>query len=306
MDLLAIVESIITLFLLIGTGYAAFRVGVINRQGVGGLSSLLVNVTLPCLIIESMQVPMTPQLLGEIGTIAQIELLVYTISFLCAFLVPLLLKGSQYETGVFRFMLIFSNLGFMGYPVCQAIFGSESLFYVTLINIPFGLLVFTVGVFLIRPDLARNPNLKQILTPGLTASLLGLLFFFIGFDIPSPFSESLILLGSVTTPLAMIVIGALLATLPVASTFGDVRIWAISLFRLMIIPGLIFLVLRPFINDPILIGVPVLLSAMPVAANTVLLAEEYGVNSEIASKGVFLSTLLSVVTIPVVGFFIWV
>ncbi len=192
----------------------------------------------------------------------------------------------------------------MGYPVCQTLFGSESLFYVTLINIPFGFLVFTVGVFLLRPDIVRDLDLRRIFTPGLIASIIGLLFFFAGITIPPPFSNSLSLLGSVTTPLAMIVIGSLLATLPIGSMFGDIRIWVISLFRLGIIPIVTLMVIRPYISDPLLLGVPVLLAAMPVAANTVLLAEEYGVNAELASKGVFLSTLLSVGTIPIIAFLV--
>jgi malate permease and related proteins len=298
MDFIPIIESILTLFILIAVGYLAYRTGVINRSGVTGLSALLVNITLPCLIIESMQVPVTPDRIHEIVMIFAIELVVYGISFVAAFLVPYLLHGSPFESGVFRFMLIFSNLGFMGYPVCQTLFGAESLFYVSLINIPFGLLVFTVGVFLLRPDLARNPDLKRILSPGLVASLLGLIFFFTGITIPSPLSDSISLLGSVTTPLAMIVIGALLAPLPFCSMFGDVRIWVISTFRLGIIPVALLLILRPFISDPLLLSVPIILTAMPIAANTVLLAEEYGVNAEIASKGVFISTILSVLTIP--------
>lgn len=301
MDLLPIIESIFTLFILIVIGYLAFRTGVITRTGVTGLSALLVNITLPCLIIESMQVPVTPDRIHEIIIIAIIELVVYGISFLAAFLVPYLLSGSSFEHGVFRFMLIFSNLGFMGYPVCQTLFGSDSLFYVSLINIPFGLLVFTVGVFLLRPDLARDPDLRRILSPGLVASLIGLLLFFVGITIPSPISDSISLLGSVTTPLAMIVIGSLLATLPFGSMFGDIRIWIVSIFRLGIIPIAIFLLLRPYISDPLLLGVPVILAAMPVAANTVLLAEEYGVNAELASKGVFISTILSVLTIPIIA-----
>lgn len=304
MDILPIVQSILTLFILILIGFLAFRIGFINRTGVSGLSSLLVNISLPCLIIESMQVQVTGSLIGNMETIILIELLVYGLSFCCAFLVPYLLGGSIFEAGVFRFMLIFSNLGFMGYPVAQTLFGPESLFYVTLINIPFGLLVFTVGVFLLRPDIMHDHDMKRIFTPGLIASLVGLLFFFTGFDIPSPVSDSLSLLGSVTTPLAMIVIGALLSTLPIGSMFGDIRIWVISLFRLIIIPLAVLWILKPYISDPLLLGVPVILAAMPVAANTVLLAEEYGVNAELASKGVFLSTILSLLSIPVMAMLI--
>jgi len=236
--------------------------------------------------------------------IVVIEVVVYLISFAFAAVVPLFLKGSSFETGVLRFMLIFSNLGFMGYPVAYAMFGPESVFYVTLINLPFGFLVFTLGVFLLRPDLARNPELKRIVTPGLIASIFGLFLLVTGITIPSPLNESVSLLGSITTPLAMIVIGTFLAPLPFLGMVSDIRVWAISLLRLLVIPFAVFLIISPFISDPLLLGIPVLLAAMPVAANTVLLSEEYGVNAELASKGVFISTLLSLVTIPLIGLFL--
>lgn len=301
MDFFPVASSIFTLFILIGVGFIAYRVGYLSRSGASGLSSLLVNVSIPCLILESMQVPLSSGLIHSMKILLLIEIVVYAVSFTVAVLVPYFFKGSLFETGVMRFMLIFSNLGFMGYPVAYAMFGEESVFYVTLINLPFGFLVFTIGVFLLRPDLASHPDVKRIITPGLIASFIGLFLLGTGLTIPSPLNESISLLGDITTPLAMIVIGTFLAPLPVYDMISDIRIWAISGFRLLVIPIIVLLIIRFFTSDPLLIGVSVLLAAMPVAANTVLLSEEYGVNAELASKGVFISTLLSLVTIPVIG-----
>ncbi len=301
MDLYPILSSIVTLFLMIGVGFLAFRSGYITRQGVSGLSSLLVNITLPCLIIGSMQVPLSPDLVSDIEWIFLIEAVCYLIAFISGLILTFFLSVSRFESGVVRFMLLFSNLGFMGYPVSYALFGEESYFYVTLVNIPFGFLVFTLGISLLRPDFIKISELYRILTPGLVASVIGLIFFFTGITIPSPLSDTLDLLGSVTTPLAMVVIGALLATFPIGTVFSDRRIWAVCVFRLVIIPFVLWLVISRIVSDPVLIAIPVLLAAMPVAANTVLMAEEYGVNAEFASKGVFLSTLLSLLTLPVAG-----
>lgn len=301
MDIVPVASSIFTLFILIGVGFVAFRAGYISRSGASGLSSLLVNVTIPCLIIESMQVRLSEGLVHSMELLFVIEVLVYAVSFCVAATIPRFFSGSSFETGVIRFMLIFSNLGFMGYPVAYAMYGDQSVFYVTLINLPFGLLVFTLGIFLLRPDLAKHPEIKRILTPGLVASFIGLFLLFSGISIPSPIRESITLLGSITTPLAMIVIGSFLAPLPVLSMISDRRIYVVSLFRLLVIPLIIFFIISPFVSDPLLVGIPVLLAAMPVAANTVLLSEEYGVNAELASKGVFISTFLSFVTIPVIG-----
>ena len=304
MDASVVATSILTLFILIGVGFIASRAGYITRSGASGLSSLLVNVTIPCLIIESMQINLSDSLIHSMELLILVEIIVYAVSFCFAAIVPVLISKSLFETGVLRFMLIFSNLGFMGYPISSAIFGSESVFYVTLINLPFGLLVFTLGVFLLRPDYAKNPDMRKLLSPGLIASIIGLILFFSQISIPSPLIDSISLLGSITTPLAMIVIGALLAPLPILKMVSDSRVWIISLFRLIVIPVSVFFIISHFISDPLLLGIPVLLAAMPVAANTVLLSEEYGVNAELASKGVFISTLLSLFTIPLIGFLI--
>ena len=276
MDVTVVATSILTLFILIGVGFIAFRAGYITRSGASGLSSLLVNVTIPCLIIESMQISLSDSLIHSMELLILVEIIVYAVSFCFAAIVPVLISKSLFETGVLRFMLIFSNLGFMGYPISSAIFGSESVFYVTLINLPFGLLVFTLGVFLLRPDYAKHPDIRKLLSPGLIASIVGLILLFSQVSIPSPLIDSISLLGSITTPLAMIVIGALLAPLPILKMVSDSRVWIISLFRLIVIPVSVFFIISQFISDPLLLGIPVLLAAMPVAANTVLLSEEYG------------------------------
>ncbi len=301
MDFILIAKSIGTLLILMAIGFLVFRLHIIDRHGVTGLTSLLVNVTLPCLIISSMQIPISPALVSDMVTIFSIEGILYGISLSCALIIPRFLGGSSYEQGVFRFMLFFSNLGFMGYPVCEALFGPESLFYVSLVNLPFGFLVFTIGVLMLRPDIGINVNIRKIINPGFIASVTGLILFLLNLQIPSPFSDAFQVLGSTTSPLAMVVIGALLATLPLSAMVGDIRIYFISAFRLVIIPLCLFLIIRQFISDSLIIGVTVMLAAMPVAANTVLLAEEYGVDAEIASKGVFISTLLCCITVPMIG-----
>jgi len=301
MDFFQVTSSIIILFIMIAIGYASYRMKVIDRQGAKGLSSFLVNISLPCLIIVSMQIPLTEESFGSTLQMFGIAAVYYLISFVFAFAFPRFLSKDEHETGVMKFMLVFSNLGFMGIPVTAAIFGQEAVFYTSLVMLPFGLLVFSAGILMLRPDMGKNLNPKLFLNSGILSSLAGLVFFFTGFVIPSPFIDVLEILGDLTTPLAMVVVGALLATLPVSGMFGDLRIYFISFLRLIAIPFVVFLVLTPFVEDQIFIGIAVLLASMPVAANSVLLAEEYDVDSTLASKGVFISTLLSLITVPVIA-----
>ncbi|WP_165074947.1 AEC family transporter [Methanogenium sp. MK-MG] len=300
MSIMVIAESIIILFLLMGVGFLCRRSGVIGPDGARGLSSFVVNVSLPALIVMAMQVPLTPELVTNAGGILLGLVVFYGVSFALAFTVPRFVADSDLEQGVMRFMLVFSNLGFMGIPVAGAVFGPESIFYVSIFNLTFSILLFSVGVLMLRPDMGRYLDPKLFLNTGIIASVAGLILFVLQVHIPSPFADVFTLLGSTTTPLAMVVVGALLATLPVEGLFTDKKIWVITILRLCVIPLAVFFILRPFVEGPFLLGVPVLLAAMPVAANAVMLAEEYHVDSTLASKGVFLTTILSLVTLPLI------
>jgi len=301
MEIQLIFNSFSVLFILIGIGFLGFHLGAIKREWISALSSIILHITLPCLIIMSMQVPLSAERISDVISIFLIQGFIYAISGAIALALPHLLCMPSELCGVHRYMVLFSNLGFMGYPISAALYGPESAFYVTLVNILFALLAFSLGVYLIQKD-SKKVSLKNMLNPGLIASVLGLSFFLTGIVIPYPISASLNMLGSVTSPLAMIAIGAIIGSMPVSSMFRDTKMYAISAIRLVAIPCIAFFILRPFISDPLLLGIPVLLSAMPVAVNTVFMAQEYGGDIEVASRGVFLSTILCLITLPLLGY----
>jgi len=299
MDLITVLVAISSLFALIGVGFVARRYNILKDDFVHLLSHVLVNIALPAITISSMQVPHTAKTMGIVDSMLAVAVCYYIAAFLASILICHFLPSTPTEKGVFQFMLVFPNTMFMGIPVASAILGPDSLFYVILFNLPFNFLVFTVGVWLLARGRPGKLDPKVLLSPGLVASFVGLALFLVGYTIPSLVETGLELIGSVTTPLAMLVVGALLATLPAARLAGDWRIYLIAGLRLIIFPVIAFVVLSPFIADKIPLGVAVLLIAMPVAANSVLLSDEYKVDSTLASQGVFLSTLICLATIPV-------
>jgi malate permease and related proteins len=298
MDFFAVLASILSLFAIIGIGFIVRRHGILNADRVHTISHVLVNIALPALTISSMQVPYTSQAMGRVDTTLAVAFAYYLGAFLVSLIVCRFLPATGTEKGVFQFMLVFPNVGFIGIPVSEVILGPGSLFYVVLFNLPFNLLVFTLGVWLLAREKAGRPDPRVLLTPGLAASFLGLFLFLVGYHIPFPVDTALDWIGKATTPLAMLVVGALLATLPVTRLAGDWRVLALSVLRLLVFPLLACAILSLFITDRLLLLSTVLLIAMPVAANTVLLSEEYGVDATLASQGVFLSTILCLVTIP--------
>jgi len=298
MDFLTVVIAIATLFVLIAVGFGARKYSLIKDKHVHLISHILVNVSLPALTIASMQVPETVKTMGIVDQMLIVAVAYYLAAFAFGLLLCRFLPTTPEEKGVFQFMLVFPNSMFMGIPVALAVLGQSSLFYVILFNVPFYFLVFTLGIWLLARGRPGKIDLKVLLSPGLVAAIVGLALFLFQYTLPSPVQSGLDLIGSATTPLAMIVVGAMLATLPLSRLAGDWRIYLTTALRLVIFPVAAFLILSPFVSDHLLLGVAVLMIAMPVAANSVLLSEEYGVDATLASQGVFISTVLCLATIP--------
>jgi len=300
MEFLTVADRIFILVLLIAAGYIALAAGVLDRHSTRKISGFLINVTIPALIIASMQVPFSSTRLAESEELLLLTGALYIFSFALAWVVSRVLSGSPPERGVYQFAIVFGNVGFMGFPVIGAIYGSDALFFVAIFNLVFNVLVFSVGIAMMTEGRKEGFDLKMLLNPGIVASVIGFLLFLGSVEIPSPFIDSIEILGDVTTPLAMIIVGALLATFPAAEMVGNWRTAVASFVRLLVVPVAFCFLLRPFVSDPLIFGVLITLAAMPAAANTSIFAEEYGADARLASQVVFVSTLCSLVTIPLI------
>jgi hypothetical protein len=301
------------LFMLMLSGFTAGKVGVLKGETIRGLSRFLLDFTLPALIIHSMQRPFSADLRDQAFRILGLSALIYASAFPLAYVVTAFFgKSRPAETGVHRFAMCFSNVGFMGFPVAEAILGRESLFMVSIYNIPFQLLAFSVGTTLIAAQ-AKVPGSKPgqvilsaarsfINVPAL-AALVGFGFFMLAVRIPEPLFSTIGILGNTTTPLSMVLIGAVLAGTKLGNILGNPRVWVTTGYRLIVHPLVVFLLLRLLGLSGLERSVPVLIAAMPVAANTTILAGVYGGDDVTASGLVFISTLLSLATIPLIAAF---
>lgn len=307
MNFQTVFNQILILFLLLLVGYWAKKIKIFDDSTIKGITSILVKLSLPALIIGSLvKEEASPQIILESGLILVISLIVYFLSFIIAIIIPKIIGSKEDEIGVFEFALVFSNVGFMGYPVVQAIFGDEALFYVSFYNLPFNLFVFTIGIWMLkRGNMAqKNRNWKLLINTGTVSVIVGFILFVFSVPIPYALEGTMDLLASITTPLSMLIIGGLLANSETKQIFSNWRVYVISFARLIIIPIIIYGLLSAFINHKYLLGVPVIIGAMPAAGNTAILASEYDANSELASRIVFISTLFSVLTIPLIALLI--
>ncbi|MCK8518419.1 AEC family transporter [Methanoculleus sp. 7T] len=297
-DFLVVADQIFILVLLIAAGYVAVSTKIMDPRATRGLSGLLINITIPALIVASMQVPITPARLAGAETLLLATGVFYVFSFAVAWVVSKAMRVPPEKEGVLQFAIVFGNVGFMGFPVAQTLFGADSLFYVAIFNLVFNLLVFSVGIAMLTGEKEGGFDPRLLANPGIAASVAGFLLFLGSVEIPSPFIDAIGLLGGVTTPLAMIIVGAMLATFPAREMIGNWRIWAASAVLLIAVPVAYRYLFSPVFSDPLINGVMITMAAMPAAANTVIFAEQYGADARLASQIVFVSTIGSLVTIP--------
>lgn len=300
-----ILSQVLVLFLLLLAGFVCVRSKVFNDSAIKGMTSLIIKLTLPAMILDSMlKQDFSPALMIESGLILLISFVIYAVLIALAIPFGHFFKANPLDIGVYRFVLVFSNVGFMGFPVVHAVFGPSALFYAAIFNLPFNLLVFTAGVLLLvkgHDQQTFKLSWKHLFSPVIVSIVLGFVFFLSRLSLPNTVLKVLELCGSITTPLSMIVVGGMLGAQPLRNVFFKWQLYLLSFLRLLVWPLAVYATLRLITDNTILAAVPAIITAMPAAANTALLAHEYQANASLASQAVFMTTLLSVVTIPLIA-----
>jgi len=301
MDIQVILNQMAVLFLLMFVGIALGKLKVLTQESNRTLSKFILFITLPCTKLSSVFENEVSITAGDTVFFLLMSLIFFLIAFLIAVPSIRLLGGDKANRGLLSFMSVFSNSGFMGFPVVIAIFGISAAYYVALFHIPFHLLVFSVGIMMISGKGGKF-DLKMLLNPPLIASLVVIPLALTGIRPPQVVTEAIRITGSITSPGAMIVTGSILAYVPLKNVLSEWRIVPATLLKLVVIPIVTWLVLRQIITNELQLGVLVVISGMPAAAMTAMLAVEYDGNERMASAGVFLSTLLCGVTVPLIVF----
>ena len=212
---------------------------------------------------------------------------------------PRFLGGTPGQKGVWRYTMMFPNVGFIGYPVAVALFGPEALFYAVVLALPFNLLSFTMGPLMLAG--AKRFKVRQMFSPCVVASLVALFLALTGLRPPHLLGEMLDFVGDITVPLSLLVVGSLLAGIPARQVFANPRLWALSALRLLVLPVSLWLILRGMDVGYMVMGVAVTQMAMPIAVNGSMLSMEYGGDTECIAQATFLTTLVSIVTIPIIA-----
>ena len=281
-------------------GYLAHRLGYLGGETDQKLSKIILNITMPCLIVASVatgdELPGT----AEILSVLKVAAVFYGMELLLSAVVPRLLGGTDKQKGVWRYTLVFPNMAFIGYPVAVALFGPEALFYAVILVLPFNLLAYSLGPLMLAGR--AKFRWQQLTSPCIIASVIALVVALGHIQLPAIVGECAGFVGNLTTPLSLLVVGSLLAGLSVGKVFASPRLWALTAVRLLVLPALLWLLLGWMnVEPPMVAGIAVILMAMPTAVNGSMLSMEYGGDTECMAQITFLTTLVSIITIPVVS-----
>lgn len=296
-------QQMIILFILIMVGYIGNKFNIIDEIANKNLSGIVVNIANPALIISGA--------LGNRGDIIAeniirsllLSIIIFIVLIVISFFIPHIIKSPKSDYGIYKMMTVFSNIGFMGFPIISAIYGSSSLLYASIFLIPYNVLIYTYGIAVIKQnDGKKNKmNIKDILNIGVIACIIMMIIYAFDLTFPEWCKTPIIYLSNLTAPLSMIVIGSSLAMIRFKDIFCDLRLLIFSLIKLIVIPVIGVLIIKVFVDDAVLRGICMIMLAAPIGSMNAMMAREYCGNYELASRGVALSTILSVCTLPLVS-----
>lgn len=244
---------------------------------------------------------MTDERLLSPAEVLQVTLLAagcYAFLIASSLLLPRLLHLGPRERGPYRFFYIFSNIGFMGYPLVRAMFGEGAMFHLTIFVLFFQLVCWSYGAQTISGEGRFRLSWRILKTPCVLSALLAYAIYLSGVHVPRIVADVVKTTGEITSPLAMLILGCALSQCSLRDVFGRPKLYLLALIKLIVVPLAAFFVLRTFIKDPLLLSLTTVVLAMPAATNATILTYQNHGDDRLAASGVFLTTLLSVASVP--------
>ncbi|HEY5524460.1 MAG TPA: AEC family transporter [Clostridium sp.] len=302
MDINVVINQMVQLFMILGLGYFLNKINLFDTNLNQKLNKLLLNVTTPAMVLASVSSIKQSADNGEVFVVFLVAIIIFALLPVVSYILVRIMKIPIHQRGIYMFMTVFSNIGFMGFPVMKAIFGNEAVFYTAIFNMIFNFLVFTLGIILINYGTTNQVKLKakDLLSPGIISSIIAIIIYFSKIPVPTVLGSTFDMVGNITTPLAMMLIGSTLANINIKEVFTEFRIYPYTIIKQLLIPFIAYPILNYFITSPLVLGVALINLAMPVGNSAVLFANEYNGDVELAAKSVFITTLISVFTIPLI------
>lgn len=304
MDFQVIATTMCSLIIIVIAGFVSHKRGIINEEFERKLSGFVIKVTCPALLISSTMGDKMPDR-EHIPMLLLVSLLTYVILIPLAYVQPVLMRVKRDLRGMYSFMLTYSNVGFIGYPVVASIFGSDAVFYACILNVFNTITVFIWGVmFISGENLKDGFRFRLFISPAMIATYISVIIVVLNLHTPKAIAMPLSILGNMTVPSSLIVIGAALAEIPTRKMVGTPHIFMMCFLKLLVLPLLVYNAMIMIGIDTRISSINMILIAMPVASFGTMFCMQMGKDETTMSQGTFWTTLLSVVSIPLLAMFI--
>ena len=288
--------SVLTLFLMMAVGFILGKKRMLSNETLSQMSKVLLCIAVPCIMVDTFLAEKCNKETVQGLLIAGAALVgTYVLNMVLVQLVYR--KAEPDDRGVLRFATIYGNTGFMGFPLIQAALGDVGMLPTVVSLAVFTISSWTHGQCLIGGRKGMSAK-KAILNPGVLGSIISVVLFALRIKLPEPISDAVGFLGSLNTPLAMVIIGGQMAAVNFRELFGDRRVYTVSMLKLIVVPVVTMLVLLPFGVDSVIYMAVVILSACPVAGVTSLFSQLNGKNTSLAARLVTVTTIFCIITLP--------
>ena len=294
------VQEMLVLYSIAILGFIVRKIGILNENTNDVLTQLVLYITLPALILFSLDIPFSVTIIKEFLWLISMSIYILGISIFLAMWMRRRSRLPEKQKSVYEGLIIFGNQGFIGYAVCFILLGEQGIVYLTMFNLCYLILIWTYGIYLFNKNEETLSWKNIFLNPGFLSTLIGLIIFLLPISWPDMVSKGLESVGKMTVPLSMMMIGSLLANIKYKDFFLLMKnsyLWKMALTKLLLIPLLLLPFTAIYVPFPLLV-IAVLVSGMPSAPTISLYSQKYGADTYFASLGVLLTTLLCIITIP--------
>lgn len=296
------VTQVAELFLLIFLGFLSVKAKLLQKDYRKSFSDLLVYLIVPAMIINSYRTKLTEEIFHNIFLVLGLSFLAIFFAILLSRILTLPMRTDE-RRPILVFALEFSNAGYMGFPLAKALFGEEGLLYASIFVTVFNILLWTVGYSSLNKGGSRMEIVRSLAhNPVIYAVIFGLVILFFRISIPEILAQPISLLGNMNTPVAMIITGMIMGSSDLMAMLKNRKIWFVLPIRMLLIPILTFLLFYLMGVRGMAAQVVLILAACPTAAITSVFAVKYGHDEELAAGSVVLTTLGSILTLPVLAY----
>jgi predicted permease len=309
MHIAIILNQILILSILALVGIIGSKTRIITSDTKDMLAKLIFNITLPLALLTNFsRISVTPRILSNSLLVIGLSTVVLLFMLLAGWLTAKILKMKTSDAVIFKTHSLFGNIIFLGFPLISSLYGEEGLLYAGMFQVVSNMFMWTVGVIILNQgnNTSIKKSLLHILNPNTIAVVIGFVMFVFSYKLPPVLLKPLGGLGDSNTYLSIVYIGSVLYFTSIKVLFNNKTVYLLSFNRLLLIPALmlsLFFALNSFLPvkiEPLVISVLILQSAMPAMVNIVIMAKIFGADDNLATANVFITTLLSIITLPII------